>query len=122
MADDFREPGMLRGDEDELEVLRFYLAKAVPEYKLVRLDVTHPIFHQFFDIDTLDMDPPYDGNLFRPQFWGLVDEHNRIRLIANYNNDLGDYWEDLDKGAKAAKPAVWATQLGINYVMYAMSH
>jgi hypothetical protein len=120
MADDFREPGMLPGDENELEVLKYYLSRAVPEYKLVRLDLSHPIFHQFFDITTLDMDPPYGD--FRPQFWGLQDEHGKLRLIADYNNDLGDYWEDLDKGSAAVKPAVWATQLGINYVLYAMSH
>jgi len=120
MADDFREPGFLPGDPDELEILRHYLSRAVPEYKLVRLDVTHPIFHQFFDITTLDMDPPYNAT-FRPQFWGLIDEYGRLRLIANYDNDLGDYWEDLDKGDEAVRPAVWATQLGINYVLYAMS-
>jgi hypothetical protein len=121
MADDFRQPGMLLGDPDELEILRYYLGRAVPEYKLVRLDVSHPIFHSFFDIDTLDMDPPYDVG-GRPQFWGMEDEHGRLCLIANYNNDLGDYWEDLDKGEAPLKPAVWATQLGVNYVIYAMSH
>ena len=120
MADDFREPGFLEDDLDELEVLRYYLSKAVPEYKLVRLDLSHPIFHQFFDIETLDMDPPYGD--FKPQFWGLVDDQNRVRMIADYNNDLGDYWEDLDKGSAPVKPAVWATQLGVNYVLYAMSH
>lgn len=120
MADDFREPGMLPGDPDELALFRHYLSRAVPEYTLVRLDVHHPIFHQFFDIDTLDMKPPY-GN-FKPQFWGLADEHGTIRLIANYNNDLGDYWEDLDKGEAPLRPAIWSTQLGINYVLYAMSH
>jgi len=120
MADDFREPGFLPGDPDELEILRYYLSRAVPEYKLVRLDLSHPIFHQFFDIATLDMDPPYGD--FKPQFWGLVDEKGKLRLIADYNNDLGDYWEDLDKGSAPVKPAVWATQLGINYVLYAMSH
>jgi hypothetical protein len=121
IADDFREPGMLPGDPDELEIFRHYLGRAVPEYKLVRLDVSHPIFHQFFDIDSLDYDPPYNAT-FRPQFWGLEDEHGRLCVIANYNNDLGDYWEDLDKGDAPLKPAVWATQLGVNYVIYAMAH
>jgi hypothetical protein len=67
------------------------------------------------------MDPPYDVG-GRPQFWGMEDERGRLFLIANYNNDLGDYWEDLDKGDAPLKPAVWATQLGVNYVIYAMSH
>ena len=123
MADDFREPGIFRivGEmTDEFEVFRHYLSRAVPEYRLVRLDLSHPIFHQFFDIATLDMDPPYGD--FRPQFWGLVDEHGKLHGIADYNNDLGDYWEDLDQGEALVRPAVWSTQLGINYVLYAMSH
>ena len=123
MADDFRQPGLFPQDPvDEFEVFRHYVTRALPEYKLVRLDISHPIFHQFFDIDTLDMKPPYGEELFRPQFWGLVDERGTLRLIANFDNDLGDYWEDLDKGEADLKPAAWATQLGVNYVLYAMSH
>ena len=122
MADDFRDQswGQLVGDPDELELFRHYLTLAAPEFQLVRLDVSHPIFHQFFDIDTLDMKPPYGD--FIPQFWGLVDEHGKLHGIANYNNDLGDFWEDLDKGEAPLRPAVRSTQLGINYVLYAMSH
>jgi len=122
MADDFREQGCLLPDiqNNEFEIFRHYLALAVPEYKLVRLDVSHPIFHQFFDIETLTMETPYCD--LRPQFWGLEDEHGKLSLVASYNNDLGDYWEALDHGNTPAKPSVWASQLGVNYVLYAMSH
>ena len=48
MADDFRTGAYLRGPE-ELEVLRSYLKRALPERELVRLDITNPIFHGFFE-------------------------------------------------------------------------
>jgi hypothetical protein len=124
MADDFRTPNFLPGDRDELEVLRHYLKLAVPEYKFEPLTVNHPIFHTFFDIPTLEMKPPYGEGTpgFVPQFWGLSDEHGTLRMIANYNNDLGDFWKYLDEGDKPLKESSQSIRMGINYVLYAMSH
>jgi len=119
MADDFRTAQYLHGPE-ELEVLRDYLKRAVPERELVRLDLSHPVFHSFFEIDTLDMKAPYGD--WTPQFWGLSDEHGRLQLIANYNNDIGDFWKYLDEGDKPLKDSTKAVRLGINYLVYAMSH
>src|SRR5438093_9205860 len=119
MADDFRTAAYLHGPE-ELEVLRYYLKRALPDRELVRLDLSHPVFHSFFDIDTLSMQAPYGD--FAPQFWGMSDEHGTLQLIANYNNDIGDYWKYLDRGDKPLKDSSRAIRLGINYVIYAMSH
>src|SRR5206468_3914644 len=123
MADDFRTAGYLRGPE-ELEVLRGYLKRAVPERELVRLDARHPIFHSLYNINTLDMDPPYGKETpgFVPQFWGMFDDQGNLQLIANYNNDLGEFWEWVDKGQMPFRPAVRSVQLGINYLIYAFSH
>ena len=119
MADDFRNGAYLRGPE-ELEVLRSYLKRALPERELVRLDINHPVFHSFFEIDTLKMTPPYGG--FVPEFWGMSDEHGKLQLIANYNNDIGDFWKYLDEGDKPLADSTRSIRLGINYVVYSMSH
>ena len=123
MADDFRTANYLRGPE-ELEVLRSYLKRAVPERELVRLDARHPIFHTLYNIETLDMDPPYGKETpgFVPQFWGMLDDQGNLQLIANYNNDLGEFWEWVDKGEMPFRPAVRSVQLGINYLIYAFTH
>src|SRR5216117_641972 len=76
MADDFRTAAYLQGPE-ELDVLRDYFKRALPERELVRLDLSHPIFHAFFDIATLNMKPPYGE--FVPQFWGMTDEHGKLQ-------------------------------------------
>jgi hypothetical protein len=119
MADDFRTKDYLGGPE-ELDVLRHYLKLAVPERELVRLDLSHPIFHSYFDIDTLNMTPPYGD--WTPQFWGMSDEKGRLQLIANYNNDIGDFWKYLDEGDKPLKDSTRAIRLGMNYIVYAMNH
>ena len=123
MADDFRTGNYLR-NWDELGVLTHYLHLAVPEYKFARLDVSHPIFHTFYDLPSLDMKPPYGEGTpgFVPAFWGLSDERGNLRVIANYNNDIGDYWKYLDQGDKPLKESGQAIRFGINYVLYAMSH
>ena len=120
MADDFRTASYLGDGIEELAVLRYYLKRAVPEWDLVPLTVTHPIFSSFFKIDTLNMPPPYGS--FVPQFWGLSDNHGTLRVIANYNNDLGEFWEWVDKGEMPFHFASESTKLAVNYVIYAMTH
>lgn len=119
MADDFRTAEFLRGPE-ELEVLRDYLKRAVPERELVRLNISHPVFHSFYDIKTLDMKPPYGD--WKPQFWGMSDEHGRLQLIAYYNNDIGDYWKYLDEGDRPLQDSTTSIRIGINAIVYAMTH
>jgi hypothetical protein len=123
MADDFRTAAYLRGPE-ELDVLRYYLKRALPERELVRLDITHPIFHTFYDVDSLQMEPPYPiGNgEHMAEFWGMSDDNGNLQLIANYNNDVGDYWKYLDRGDKPLRDSSRAVRLGVDYVIYAMTH
>jgi hypothetical protein len=128
MVDDFRTSGYVSPTE-ELAVLKHYLKLAVPERELVRLDLSSPIFHSFYDIDTLKMDSPYPIEdrathtlLGTPEFWGMKDEHGNLQLVANYNNDLGDFWKYLDMGDKPLKDSARATRIGIDYIVYAMTH
>jgi hypothetical protein len=102
----------------ETELLRVF-----PNRELVRLKIEDPVFHSFYEIETLEMPPPYadeygDG----PSFWGMKDEKGRLILVANAANDFGEYWEDIDLGGQALHPAVQSFQFGVNYLIYAMTH
>src|SRR5262249_28391087 len=136
MADDFRTGEYLGGgDPDELAVFRYWLKRALPDRDMVPLDISHPIFHSYYDIDSLKMDPPYNryclsglcfdkpfsgaAPLLVPQFWGLSDEHGRLQVIANYNNDIGDFWKYLDWGDKPLGDSSRAVRMTINYIVYA---
>ncbi len=95
----------------------------LPEARLVRLDSTHPIFHSFFEIDSLLHVHPYRGVL--AEYWGIFQDNDpakRLMVIVNYNNDIGDYWEYSDTGWYPIDLSNEAYKLGINYVIYALTH
>jgi hypothetical protein len=109
----------------DLDVLRSQLKELFPDRRLYKLDITHPIFHSFYEIDNLDLEPPYYDTRYeggRPEFWGMDDEEGRLILVANQNNDLGEFFEWVDRGEMDLKPAAKVTKVMVNYLIYAMSH
>ena len=43
-------------------------------------------------------------------------------IIANYNHDIGDYWEWSGNGYWPVSLTNEAFKLGVNYVIYGMTH
>ena len=113
LVDDFRGPRHLQN-------LIYQMKKVYPNRDLVRLDITHPVFSSFYKIETLDMTPPYGRDPV--EFFGLEDERGRLQMVINYNNDLSEFWERLDRAEWPLEFAVNSLKLGVNYVMYAMTH
>lgn len=116
MFDDFRGDALLNLEDQMLAVF--------PDRKLERItDLKESIFHTFYEIENLDMPPPYRNFDSRdPSWWGMKDDSGRLILMANADNDFGEYWEDIDKGSEALRPAVQSFQFGVNYLIYAMTH
>lgn len=117
VADDFR--------GRDLDVLRSQMRQVLPRQEMFRLDVTHPLFHSFYNIQSLEMEPPYYDQRFlggNPEFWGINNDDGRLVMIANQNNDLGEFMEDLDHGRNPVKWSATAVRLAINYLVYAMTH
>ncbi len=103
---------------------REQMARVLPGVQLVPLDVTHPIFHSFFEIASLDFVQFYDRGA-KAVFYGAFENNDpskRLLLIANYNNDIGEYWEFSDTGYVPIDLSNEAYKFGVNYVVYAMTH
>lgn len=81
------------------------------------LELSHPVFHCFFDFERLGDHSPYWN--MTPQYFGLFDEKKRLMAIINYNNDIGDGWEWPETDEVFSTEAF---KLGINYLIYAMTH
>lgn len=116
IVDDFR-GGDLRNFQEQI-------ARVLPGAELVRLDVSHPIFNSFFEIESLEVDAP-TFRRFHPVFLGIHegnDPRKRLLAVVNYNNDIGDLWEFSDTGWLPVDLSNAAYKLGINYVMYGMTH
>ncbi len=103
--------------------LETQMKKVLPDLNWIQLDATHPVYHSFFDIDALEYDEVYPGDI--PIFFGLF-EHNdprdRLIAVANHNNDIGEAWEFSMTGWISIDLSNEAFKLGVNYIMYAMTH
>jgi len=99
------------------------IRRILPGSRLIRLTADHPIFHAFFDVDTLNFHHPYYG--MESVFYGVFEDNDpskRLLLIANYNNDIGESWEWSDTGFFPIEINNTAFKLGVNYIVYSMTH
>lgn len=139
------EAGYWRPSEAEVAGLRKYVAKggflvfddfagdawtnfeaqmrrAFPSVRPILLTAAHPVFDSFFRIPSLAMTHPYYG--LPSAFYGFFadnDPSGRLFAIANYNNDLSEFWEFADQGFFAVDETNTSYKFGINYIVYALS-
>jgi len=100
------------------------VTRVIPGARIVELDLSHPIFHAFFDIESLDFVQFY-GRGERAVFVGVYEDNDplkRLLLVANYNNDIGEYWEFIDTGWTPIDLSNEAYKFGVNYVIYGLTH
>jgi hypothetical protein len=116
IVDDFRGPY-------ELDNLEQQLRRVLPDRSLFLIDETNAVFDSFFRIVPEAVIPPYGG---QPPIWYGIYEDNdptrRLQVVVNYNNDIAEYWEYSDFGYYPIDLSNEAYKLGVNYVVYALTH
>jgi hypothetical protein len=124
----------------EAEWFNFYreIKRVFPDREPIELSIDHPIFHTVFDLKEKPQIPsinvalagrPYGITWEREDakevhFKALYDDQGRMMAIICHNTDLGDGWEREGEdewyfhefSEKKAYP------MGINIVVYAMTH
>jgi hypothetical protein len=116
IVDDFRDPWTL----NNLEV---QLRRVLPDANMVMVDETHAIFDSFFRVIPQDVIPPYGRG--DPVWYGIYEDNDptkRLMVIINYNNDIAEYWEYSDYGYYSIELSNEAYKLGVNYVVYGLTH
>ena len=81
-------------------------------------------FHSFFEVESLDFQPP-TFRQYRPVFMGIYEDNDpdgRLLAVINYNNDIAEYWEFSDRGYYPIDLSNEAYKLGVNYIVYALTH
>jgi len=117
----------------QLENFGVQMSKVFPDRKLEPVPLTHEIFHTFFDIDTIMQIPNVSNGCYGGRTWesatdtvprmlGIKDDAGRLIVIATYNSDLGDAWEHMDNACYPEKYSGQAYRMGINFIIYAMTH
>jgi len=121
MVDDFH------GDY-EWQYFAEVMREVFPNKAFVDIPQSDPLMHVFFDVDQ-NTKIPGDRHLRRgrvtvgtPHWRGMYDDKGRLMIIANHNMDIGDSWEHADDPEYPVPFTKAGYQLGLNYVIWAMSH
>ncbi|MCZ6636223.1 MAG: DUF4159 domain-containing protein [bacterium] len=113
------------------------------DFPMVDIPLDHEIFHIVFDLDEVPQVPSvghywwweetgityedrhsYDRYGTEPHCKGIFDQKGRLMVVAIHNTDLGDGWEREGENYGYFKEfsAKRAYPMGINIVVYAMTH
>jgi len=99
------------------------MERVLPEARWREIDGSHPVFQSFFSVD--DIYVPHPLVAVTPAYYAIFeddDPNGRIMVLANHNSDLAEYWEWSAQGFFAVDPTNDAYRLGVNYIIYALTH
>ena len=100
------------------------MRRILPDARFVKLDNAERIFHSFFDIQNIDA-IVHPMSRIRPTYYGVFegnDPSKRLMVVANYDNDVPEYWEWSGQGLFPFDASNEAYKLGVNYLIYGLTH
>ena len=125
MADDFH-------GEYEWEMFVKRIRFVFPDRPIVDIPDDDAIFHTVFDLNDRFQLPGAAhsvkaartaGEGGKGAHWrGIYDDKGRIMVAISYNSDVGDAWEFADDPQYPEKFSGLAIRVGVDYVVYAMTH
>ncbi len=108
------------------------MERVLPGHPIVDLPLNHPLLHVFYDLTEVLQVPnvglgraggrTWEKDGYTAALRGILDENGRLLVIINWNSDLGDAWEWAEDPYYPIQFSNFAYQLGVNVVVYAMSH
>jgi len=122
IGDDFHGP-------DEWGEFERRLHYAFPDRQIVDIPDKDPIFHTVHDLDDrylivgaehLSEGSKKGGTV--PRWVGVYDDKGRVVAAGWFNCDVGDSWEFADDPRYPEKYSALGIRLGVNYIVYAMTH
>ena len=141
------EPGYWKMTEDEVDRLREYLERGgfilfddfrgdyewynlyeqmqrvLPGLEPRELTAAHPIWSIYYDVDPVaapSLVSGYQGSREADRYMGYFGDDGRLMALANRNQDIGDGWEYPNRDFDNASTVSF--QMGINFVIYALTH
>ena len=106
-------------------IMRIY-----PNPRVVELEDDAQIFHTVYSLTdraqipgaNVVHGPGYERDGVVPHWRAILDEQGRVMVAICFNMDVGDAWEFADSPDYPEKFSSQAYRLGVNYVMYALTH
>jgi hypothetical protein len=109
--------------------------RVLPGHPIVEIPRDHPVFNIFYNIEEIIQvpnlrqgqlsvygGPTYEYDGYVPQVRGIFDDGGRLMMLINWNTDLGDAWEWADDPYYPLKFSTYAFEIGVNFIVYAMTY
>ena len=105
--------------------------RVFPDRPIVDIENSDPIFHVLYDLDDRFQVPgaqflrsgrPYEFDGYEARWRGIYDDKGRLMVAICHNMDLGDAWEWADDPRYPEKFSSLAIRIGVNYLIYSMTH
>jgi hypothetical protein len=115
----------------EWEVFTASMQRVFPDRPIVEIPSPDAIFHTIYDLDDRYQVPgaqflethqlwEKDGKI--PHWRGIYDDKGRLMVAICFDMDLGDSWEHADNPQYPEKFSALGIRIGVDYVIYAMTH
>ena len=122
MADDFH-------GSEEWSVFQESMRRVFPDRPIVEMEDTDATFHTVYDLEHR-FQVPGDAHLrsghkkdgIGAHWRAILDDKGRVMVAISFNSDLGDAWEWADSPEYPERFSDLAIRIGVNYVVYAMTH
>jgi uncharacterized protein DUF4159 len=110
------------------------LKRIFPDRPIVDLTDDHPVFHTVYDLPAMTkVQIPnmnslmgggggYLGDGYTPHWRGIMDDDGRLMVLIAFNNDVSDSWQWADDPRYPSEVANLGLRIGVNIVMYTLTH
>ena len=124
MVDDFHGPFEWQNFVEQMQ-------KVFPHRPIKDIPLDHPIFHCFYDFEEFIQIPglgawlrgvTFEKGGINQRCMGIFDDEGRLMVLVMRNVDLGDAWEHAKDPRYPPYFSAEAFKLGINFVIYALTH
>jgi hypothetical protein len=115
----------------EWETFVASMQRVFPNRPIVDIPNDDPIFHTVYDLDDRYQVPgdqfeethrTYEKDGYQARWRGIYDDKGRLVVAICHNMDLGDSWEHADNPNYPEQYSALGFRIGINYIVYAMTH
>jgi hypothetical protein len=110
------------------------MTRVFPDRPVVEIENQDAIFHAVYDLDdryqvlgqwSLRGSGGWMGQRAagtKAHWMGIYDDRNRLMVAMTFNSDVGDSWEWADSPSYPEKFSALGIRLGVNFVVYSMTH
>ena len=107
------------------------MQRVFPDRQILEIEDSDAVFHVLYDLDHRFQVPgiryfstgrTFEEDGIEPRWRGIYDDEGRLMVGICHNMDLGDAWEWADL---PQYPEAWASlayRVGVNYIIYSMTH